>query len=111
MALSICKHQLPYIQYNLLEDYIAENLCVNRDNEDSCCHGKCFLEKQIDLLNETGNAASNTTGNRAVFVVDDYVVDSAIQQEPRFCAWIYPALLIAIYIIIKLDIPTPPPEH
>jgi hypothetical protein len=111
MALSICKHQLPYIQYNLLEDYIAENLCVNRGNENSCCHGKCFLEKQIGLLSETDSAASPATGNRVVFVIDDYVIDNVLPPAPRFSSGIYPALFTAIYIIIKLDIPTPPPEH
>ena len=111
MLLGVCKYQLPYIQYNLLEDYIAENLCVNRYDEDSCCHGKCFLEKQIDLLNEAGSATSNTTENRVVFVIDYYVMDKAVQQTPRLCSEIYPARFTAIYIIIKLDIPTPPPEH
>jgi hypothetical protein len=111
MVLSICKHHLPHIQYNLLETYIAENLCVNRGDKDSCCHGKCFLEKQIDLLNETGSTASNTNENRVVFVIDDYVMDKAIQREPRFSSGIYPAFFTAIYIIIKLDIPTPPPER
>jgi hypothetical protein len=29
----------------------------------------------------------------------------------RFCSEIYPTRFTAIYIIIKLDIPTPPPEY
>jgi hypothetical protein len=111
MVLSICKYQFPYIQYNLFKNYIAENLCVNRYNEDSCCHGKCFLDKQIERVSETDNTANNTTENRTVFVIDDYVVDRAIQQVFRFCSEIYPTFFTAVYIIIKLDIPTPPPEY
>lgn len=38
---------LPYIEYAIFKDYIAKNLCVNRDKPKSCCQGKCYLEKQI----------------------------------------------------------------
>ncbi len=38
---------LPWIEYALFKRYIIENLCVNRDKPDSCCQGKCFLQKQI----------------------------------------------------------------
>jgi len=34
------------IEYQVNRDYIAKNLCVNRDNL-SCCKGKCYLNKKI----------------------------------------------------------------
>jgi hypothetical protein len=30
------------------QDYIAENLCVEKDIEDSTCHGCCQLEKKLN---------------------------------------------------------------
>ncbi|MGZ4043471.1 MAG: hypothetical protein ACXVO9_09730 [Bacteroidia bacterium] len=36
------------INYERNKVYIAENLCVNRDEPESCCEGKCELKKQLD---------------------------------------------------------------
>lgn len=38
---------LPYIEYAAFNKYIVEELCVNRDVPDSCCKGKCYLEKRL----------------------------------------------------------------
>ncbi len=43
---------LPFIEYYTFKKYIAENLCINRDNPMSCCEGKCYLEKRIKENNE-----------------------------------------------------------
>ena len=40
-------------KYN--QKYIAEKLCVNKNRRRSCCHGKCFLGKQLDK-DEKGDA-------------------------------------------------------
>jgi hypothetical protein len=63
MLLNICKYQLPYIEYNLFKDYIAENLCIKANND---CRGKCFFNKQIDMINETDNTANNTTEKQQI---------------------------------------------
>lgn len=36
------------INYQVNKEYIAKNLCVNRDKPKSCCEGKCELKKQLD---------------------------------------------------------------
>ena len=38
---------LPYIEYVTFKKYIAENLCINRNKPNCCCHGKCFLKKML----------------------------------------------------------------
>lgn len=38
---------LPYLQYFIFKNYIAKNLCIEKDIPDSCCQGKCFLEKKV----------------------------------------------------------------
>lgn len=60
MVLNIGRYQLPYIEYSLFKGYIAENLCVKKDVANNCCQGKCFIEKQIKLTDETENATQNT---------------------------------------------------
>jgi len=35
------------LEYQVNRDYIAKNLCVNRNNCSCCCKGKCFLEKKM----------------------------------------------------------------
>jgi hypothetical protein len=39
----------------------VKNLCVNKDKKYNCCQGKCFLEKQIKLVNE--NSSNNENNN------------------------------------------------
>jgi hypothetical protein len=35
------------INFKINQEYIAENLCVNKDEPESCCEGKCQLEKEL----------------------------------------------------------------
>jgi hypothetical protein len=35
------------LDYKLNENYIATTLCENKDKPACCCHGKCFLKKQL----------------------------------------------------------------
>jgi len=49
------------LDYTLNENYIASTLCVNKDKPARCCHGKCFLKRQLQK-DEKGdkNTSSNT---------------------------------------------------
>lgn len=38
---------VPVIEYNLNYDYIAKVLCINRDEPELNCNGKCQLAKEI----------------------------------------------------------------
>ena len=40
----------------MFKDYIAENLCENREEPKSCCEGKCHLQKQLEKNSETGES-------------------------------------------------------
>ncbi|PWT73906.1 MAG: hypothetical protein C5B59_12230 [Bacteroidetes bacterium] len=35
------------IDYSLNKNFISTALCENRSKPASCCHGKCFLKKQL----------------------------------------------------------------
>lgn len=38
----------PFVEYALNYDYISEVLCINKDNPEINCKGKCHLIKQIE---------------------------------------------------------------
>jgi len=56
---------LPYLEYAVFKDYIAKNLCINRDKPKSCCQGKCHLKNQIEKSNESSDN-DNKGSNRKV---------------------------------------------
>ena len=55
------------LDYKLNEKYIAANLCENRNRPDCCCHGKCFLKKQLQKDEEPAK-------NNFPFLKDKYDV-------------------------------------
>jgi hypothetical protein len=44
------------LDYQLNEKYIASTLCENRSKPSCCCHGKCFLKKQLQKDEESGKS-------------------------------------------------------
>ena len=64
MILNIFRYQIPYIEYNLFKSYIAKNLCVKKEIKGNCCQGKCFLKKQIKMVEDTGNTNENNTNKK-----------------------------------------------
>lgn len=59
MVVWLLKPVSPFIEYSLFKNYIATNLCVNRDKPRSCCEGKCHLKKQIEKNTGDLPASSN----------------------------------------------------
>lgn len=43
---------LPLMEFIIYEDYIAEFLCVNKDNKELECNGKCYLMQMLQEQNE-----------------------------------------------------------
>lgn len=57
---------MPYIEYAVFKDYIAKNLCINRDKPKSCCQGKCHLKKQIEKSAETSGTEGKSSARKIV---------------------------------------------
>lgn len=55
---------MPFIEYALNKDYIAKNLCINRDKPKSCCQGKCHLKKQLAKSDESNDTAKNQSSQK-----------------------------------------------
>jgi len=56
---------VPVIDYLVNKDYIAKNLCINKDKPKSCCKGKCHMVKQLQKTNKSTESDPQNTGNKA----------------------------------------------
>ncbi|MFZ4583240.1 MAG: hypothetical protein ACOYM7_11385 [Paludibacter sp.] len=63
LIFNIFRFEIPYIEYALFKEYIAENLCENKEVPESCCEGKCFMEKQVKQVNETRETQTTNEKN------------------------------------------------
>lgn len=43
------------VNFQLNKEYIAENLCENKDEPESCCEGSCHLTKELVKVEEAEN--------------------------------------------------------
>jgi hypothetical protein len=74
---------LPFIEYAFNKDYIAKNLCINKDKPQNCCQGKCYLGEQLMKNAESQN--SNTGNNKKtvpVQRVEDHMPSKGIVSFP-----------------------------
>lgn len=54
---------MPVFHYLLNRDYIAKNLCINKNKPKCCCHGKCHLVKQLQKANSNRDKDPKNTGS------------------------------------------------
>lgn len=71
-----CFYKLGVITYfNLNRQYIAEVLCINKEEPIPVCQGSCFLKKNLDLADDAaatnGLAAGRQLVEFPVFLVSD----------------------------------------
>ena len=45
---------MQYFEYVLDYDYIATVLCINKENPELKCNGKCYLKDQLSKANNSG---------------------------------------------------------
>ncbi|WP_149274513.1 hypothetical protein [Pareuzebyella sediminis] len=50
--LAMARPVLPLFEYIIEKDYIAEFLCINKENTELNCNGKCYLMQKIIEQNE-----------------------------------------------------------
>ena len=102
MVLNIFRYEIPYLQYDIFKDYIAKNLCVNKDKKDNCCQGKCFLNKQIKLTNENNTANENNNSKKLLnSEVKEFLSSHIIIPKPAEKT-LSPKCIIEIFIISKI---------
>lgn len=77
--------QVLYYQLNI--DYIIETYCVNKEEPELQCNGKCHLAKQLQVVsNQTSNTDSNAIVNvLAESFIPVYFQSNTIQQQFDQC--------------------------
>jgi len=55
ILLYLLRPLLPYIEYMINRDFIVKNLCVEKDNPENTCNGKCYLHEQLNKISEQKN--------------------------------------------------------
>jgi hypothetical protein len=113
-GLNVCRFHLPYVEYNLFNNYIIENLCVQRNEANNCCQGHCFLEKQFDLVNDIDHNSGNPTENKQMNWngTDDFIIEKVIFQDINpLVKRLMPFLVDTHITKMRKDVPSPPPKH
>src|SRR5438094_478409 len=78
--------------FDLNENYIAKELCVNKSNPHSHCNGHCYLSKQLNNEEKQSNPLS--TSSKEKFEVQLFCIDGSnnIQATSYFISTTYSAL-------------------
>ena len=81
-----CFYKLGVLTYfELNRDYIAEILCINKEEPITMCYGQCFLDKNLDLADKSAGDGAMPSGKQQidfpVFLVSEssYRFDSIIK--------------------------------
>lgn len=92
--------------YENNKEYIAEKLCINRNIKNSCCFGKCFLEKQSSD-EKTKNAVVNIIKEIKEMVIADF--KSIKVYTPYSISYNYIAYIQVYDFSFSKNIFEPPP--
>ena len=58
---------LIYLDFSLRREYIAEVLCINKEELITVCGGKCYLTDQLEQANEQQEKETTTSQKFKVF--------------------------------------------
>jgi hypothetical protein len=92
---------LVYLDYSLRKDYIAKNLCQNRNRPSMHCNGKCYLSKQLAKAAEQKEAQQKNTIVSSI--IDLYCQIGKLTSIPKFELFLYeiPNHFSYLYFIYK----------
>lgn len=71
----LLRPSLPYFEYVINKGYIEKNLCIEKDNPDNDCHGKCHLHEQLKKQSRTPDADANDKDK----IIPDKKMDDHLQ--------------------------------
>lgn len=83
------------LEFQVNQDYIAKNLCVNRAKPSCCCRGKCYLQKKM-AADESQQQAPGKGGQREESPLQLF---AEVNQLPEP----YPAVVISVNPTRYLD--------
>ncbi len=113
LILYVLRPVMPFIEYALNKDYIAKNLCINRDKPKSCCQGKCHLKKQLAKSDESSDTAKSESSQKQQRTqIDEFLkIQLCIEDDFDAVSRSYPVFLqpqIAIRFASAIFVPPQP---
>ena len=89
---------LPVIDYLVNKDYIAKNLCINKDKPKSCCKGKCHMVKQLQKTNPSSDNDTKSTNKRVQLKeLNDFIVNNPCRLKLEITSVNYQKYSIPTY--------------
>jgi hypothetical protein len=92
IAMSLqCLYKLGIITYfQINREYIADVLCINKEESITMCYGQCFLEKRLELADDaTTDENPLPQGNQKVdfpiFLISE-ILNSSYELVKIYCA-------------------------
>ncbi|MHC5201381.1 hypothetical protein ACYSNV_04070 [Myroides sp. LJL119] len=101
------KPMIVVVEYVVLYDYITQELCVNKQQEDLQCNGKCYLSKQLTKAFDTEQTDKKSglswslIGLSFVEKICDYSIFTPVTPY-GFKVFIYPKNNYFLYIYNSL---------
>ena len=90
---------VPVIDYLINKDYIAKNLCINKDKPQSCCKGKCHMVKQLQKTNPNpGNDTKDTNKRVQLKELNDFIVNNPCRLRLEITSVNYQKYSVSTYI-------------
>lgn len=103
------RHSLPYLHYNLNKEYVAKNLCVNKDLPESTCQGKCYLKDQLkkSVTQENGTESSQNNLQFEIFLEEYHSKDLSAPVLQVLSSGLISKLFFLPSILLEISSPPP----
>jgi hypothetical protein len=75
---------LVLINFAVNREYIAKNLCVNREKSDNCCKGKCELKKDLEEQEKKESIPNSVKEKSEVLFIGEKLKQSYVLYETFF---------------------------
>lgn len=72
LFMMVLRPVMPIVNYMVNYDFIAQNLCENRDKPEMSCNGKCYLSKELAKTTDTFPKQDNSKINIQI-LADSFV--------------------------------------
>ena len=72
-AFYILRPSLPWIEYAISRDHIEKVHCLQKDNPENTCHGKCYLHEQLNKHCESQESDSKDDKTVPDKKIDDHL--------------------------------------
>ena len=70
-----------FIDFKLNQDFIAEFLCINKEEPELKCHGKCHLKAQLDETEENSDTNTKETKHTKKRILETEELLFSVQER------------------------------